>query len=327
MCIYCLLTGIGHDEEVDIERLPDPIPRGVFKQVIPHGPPTYIVADLETTDLIRGDQIPHITQIAAVEMSTGSTFNKYVIPKIPITSAAENVTKIIMVNEKVMAVDGVTVEPVPLHVALKKFLSWLESFDNIYIIAHNGRRFDFIVLTAAYKVCGLLPNFLSAITGLVDSLPVFKHVYPNRTSYKQEDLARDLLCKGYNAHNAEADVKCLSELVSLMVSTQNDCMIVKSFPPIDIKFNMDCNKEKKKNFPTLEVLIAAGVMKNATADNIASSGLNFEHLKTIFRRKGEDGLLNVFTAKNSEGQPRVTNAKRTLESVVPKLAAYFEKNC
>jgi hypothetical protein len=53
MCIYCLLTGIGHDEEVDIERLPDPIPRGVFKQVIPHGPPTYIVADLETTDLSK----------------------------------------------------------------------------------------------------------------------------------------------------------------------------------------------------------------------------------------------------------------------------------
>jgi hypothetical protein len=73
-------------------------------------------------------------------------------------------------------------------------------------------------------------------------------VYPKRTSYKQEDLARDLLCKGYNAHNAETDVKCLSELVSLMVSTQNDCMIVKSFPPIDIKYNMDCNKEKKAKF-------------------------------------------------------------------------------
>jgi DNA polymerase III alpha subunit (gram-positive type) len=114
---------------------------------------------------VRGDQIPHITQIAAVEMSNGSTFNKYVIQIIPITSAVENVTKIIMVNEKVMAVDGVTVKPVPLHVALNRFLSWLETFDNIYIIAHNGRRFDFIVLTAAYKVCGLLPNFCQLSQG------------------------------------------------------------------------------------------------------------------------------------------------------------------
>jgi hypothetical protein len=53
MCIHCLLAGIGHDEEVDIEHLQDPFQMGVFKQVLPHGPPTYIVAGLETTVLRR----------------------------------------------------------------------------------------------------------------------------------------------------------------------------------------------------------------------------------------------------------------------------------
>lgn len=63
----------------------------------------------------------------------------------------------------------------------------------------------------------------------------------------------------------------------------------------------------------------------ATAENIAGSGLKLEHLKKIYLREREDGLQNTFTIKNSEGQPCVTNTKRTFESVIPKLAEYFSK--
>jgi len=37
------------------------------------------------------------------------------------------------------------------------------------------------------------------------------------------------------------------------------------------------------------------------------------------------GLMNAFTGKNCEGQPRVTNTKRTLETVIPKLAEFFSR--
>ena len=53
-----------------------------------------------------------------------------------------------------------------------------------------------------------------------------------------------------------------------------------------------------------------------TAENVAGSGLNQRHLRTIFNRHGEDGILSTFTVKNCDGQPRVTNVKRTLETVV-----------
>ena len=77
--------------------------------------------------------------------------------------------------------------------------------------------------------------------------------------------------------------------------------------------------------PSLSVLIYKGVVKNFTAENIARSGLNYLHLKTIYQRKGEDGLYNVLQMKNNKGQPRVTNVKKTLESVVPKLADHFQQ--
>ena len=76
----------------------------------------------------------------------------------------------------------------------------------------------------------------------------------------------------------------------------------------------------------LSRLVAFGIMKAATAENIAGSGLSVQHLKKIYERLGKDGLRSMFTMTNGEGQPRVTNAKRTLEDVVPKLAQYFEKD-
>uniref|UniRef100_K1QE96 Uncharacterized protein n=1 Tax=Magallana gigas TaxID=29159 RepID=K1QE96_MAGGI len=73
-------SGIGHNEHPDIEKLPDPVVPGCFKPVtLPSAEePTLVMFDLETTDLIRGRQMPHIVQIAAVELKSEATFNTYV---------------------------------------------------------------------------------------------------------------------------------------------------------------------------------------------------------------------------------------------------------
>lgn len=44
-------SGIGHEDTVDVEQIPDAIPRGNFKRVTFHGKPTVISFDLETTGL------------------------------------------------------------------------------------------------------------------------------------------------------------------------------------------------------------------------------------------------------------------------------------
>lgn len=121
---------------------------------------------------------------------------------------------------------------------------------------------------------GMLAEFCSSVLGLVDSIPVFKSVFPKCDSYKQEELAHTLLQKEYNAHNAQDDVECLSELLKYSMSKDNSCVLSKSFSPLDVKHSMDSNKEKRKNLASLSVLVLNAVMKSATAENVASSGLN-----------------------------------------------------
>ncbi|XP_060582486.1 uncharacterized protein LOC132738893 [Ruditapes philippinarum] len=87
-CLHFI--GIGHEVNIDVEKLPDPIPHGNSQPVkLLSGQPTTISLDLETTDLIRGGIMPHITQIAAVNIQSGQKFNSYVIPRLPIK--AENI--------------------------------------------------------------------------------------------------------------------------------------------------------------------------------------------------------------------------------------------
>ena len=66
-------------------------------------------------------------------------------------------------------------------------------------------------------------------------------------------------------------------------------------------------------------------MKRPTAENIAGSGLIVVHLRKIVLRKGEDGLMDIFTENNSNGKPRVTSVKSVLDEVIPKIVKYFSK--
>jgi hypothetical protein len=49
-------------------------------------------------------------------------------------------------------------------------------------------------------------------------------------------------------------------------------------------------------------------------ENVAGSGLGLNHLKLIHKRSGEDGLRNIFCAKNSHGRPRITSDKKVLDN-------------
>ncbi|WAR24663.1 hypothetical protein MAR_038332, partial [Mya arenaria] len=144
-------SGIGHEEHVDTEKLSDPVPRGVFKPVtVPSGSPSYVIFDLETTELIRGGQMPHITQLAAVELSSGQTFNCYILPEISISDNSQQVTGISMVGDREMMVDGRPLTPSSWKSASIDFLNWLKKHENAFLVAHNGRRFDFPVIMSAY---------------------------------------------------------------------------------------------------------------------------------------------------------------------------------
>ena len=268
--------------------------------------------------------MPHITQIAAVEPQSGSRFNCYVTPKVPISSSAQQDTGIVVSDSGSMTVHGESVEAHTIKSALEKLFTWLSKLSCVFLVAHNGRRFDFPVLVSTIMNLDKVSAMNDCIEGFIDSLPVFKKAFPNQDTYKQEDLARKLLNSSYAAHDAIEDVICLGHLV--WHSNLNcEALLLHSFRPNAVVNQLTFNDEKSKNMDSLNPLIYNGVMKRATAENVAGSGLNFNHLKKIFERDGEDGLQSVFTVKNSEGLPRVTSTKRVLEDVIPKLAQYFRK--
>ncbi|KAH3733454.1 DNA polymerase III subunit epsilon-like [Dreissena polymorpha] len=181
--------------------------------------PTFVIIDLETTDLIHGSLMPHITQIAVKEKETGVSFSVYVMPKMPITPNATRLTGICVDFKGDMLVNGKRVEYVSAHRALTQLRTWLKQFKNVVLVAHNGKAFDFPILMSALKNNKMVKSFLSSVTGFVDSLEVFRNKYPGRRSYKQVDLARKLLGTTYNEHNAIADVQTLTQLVGLCTTS------------------------------------------------------------------------------------------------------------
>lgn len=152
---------------------------------------------------------------------------------------------------------------------------------------------------------------------------VFRKVLPGRNSYKQEDLVNEIMNTAYGAHDAAEDAVALGKLVKHLDIEPNNVMN-HSFSVNSIYNSMSFNREKAKNLPSLSVLVYSQVCKAPTAENIAGSGLQLRHLELIYKRDGEDGLINTFIMKNCDGQPRVTSAKRILESVIPKLVEFFK---
>ena len=94
--------------------------------------------------------MPHITQIAATEPGSKSTFDTYIIPTLPVSLEAQQITGIAKTGPTTMAVHGQPVQSVQIKSALNKFVTWLKKFPNVILVAHNGRRFDFPVLVSAF---------------------------------------------------------------------------------------------------------------------------------------------------------------------------------
>ena len=74
--------------------------------------------------------MPHIVQIAAVELKSEATFNTYVRPKMPQTENARLVTGIVA-NSSGVSVAGKPVKSDNIHSAADKFIRYLTKFKNV----------------------------------------------------------------------------------------------------------------------------------------------------------------------------------------------------
>ena len=151
---------------------------------------------------------------------------------------------------------------------------------------------------------------------LMEKIPLqsnFKDIEPDLPSHRLGDLVTQNIGMGYDAHNAIADVSALQAL-----------FVKHGIKPLNLWNSNKWTLSKNINIKSLCPLITKGIMKAPTTQNIAGSGLNILHLKVISEREGADGLYHVFSVPNSDNKPRVTDQKKTLQGVIPKLVAYFE---
>ncbi|XP_062585918.1 uncharacterized protein LOC134247603 [Saccostrea cucullata] len=197
----------------NITEIPPPLRKPQSTRIV-HDQCTFVYFDLETTGLGECSYIDYrskyceVTQIGAY--ASEKSFSQYILPSTqPIPPSATAVSGI-AVKENIMFKNGVQVPCKNAKDGIETFITWLKKFSNIVLVAHNAK-FESIVIIRAMHQVGLGAS--DFIIGFVDTLPLFREAVPNRKSYKQVDLMKDLCTAHYDAHDALADSQALQRLV------------------------------------------------------------------------------------------------------------------
>ncbi|XP_045614886.1 uncharacterized protein eEF1gamma isoform X1 [Procambarus clarkii] len=269
--------------------------------------------DVETTGFERDCDI---IQLSAVMGNL--QFNQYVQPNKSVAWQAAEITGLTYKlgslyhhNKKVEAVNP--------EKALQLFISWLEPLAPVTLVAHNCYRFDARKLLNIFKKFRLENTLAELVVGFVDTLPLFRKMYPSLENHKQETLVRVLLKESYDAHNALADVQALQKLVaklkeSLQVNLNDFSFTYQSFVEL-----MEYEEKGRMNSTTLAPLVASDHLSSNMAETIGKSGLAFSNLKDAFSTGGRELLKEILSQPNQYGKPRVTKS----QSVIDKIYNFF----
>lgn len=176
--------------------------------------------DLETTGL--DTSICDIIQLAAV--CEERVFNKYTLPRRPLTQSATQVTGF-SVSPDGLLLHGDPVETIPIYDLLTSFIDFLRSFRRpVVLAAHNVKRFDAPVLTRVLRQYSLQQQFQQVVSGFLDTYLLSKNMFPHLNRFSQESLVWHFLRQSYNAHNAVEDAKMLQELYKVWRPDQENVL-------------------------------------------------------------------------------------------------------
>ena len=170
-----------------------------------------IIFDLETSGL--NPYHDDIIEIGAKILQEDSSFQMLVQPKSG-RPVSKKITEITGITNRDLRTDGK-----PWENAYSEFYNWFfentKDKENITIVSHNGDTFDFVFFKRMLKdlseINGKLNINLEKFH-FIDTLPLSKRLYPNRTYYNQPSLARTFSIIVDNAHRAMGDVIVLEQL-------------------------------------------------------------------------------------------------------------------
>ncbi|MBE5742044.1 MAG: hypothetical protein E7360_01845 [Clostridiales bacterium] len=160
-----------------------------------------VIYDLETTGLdLKKDEM---IQISAYKIGTGETFNRFVIPKIPIT-------------EKALLTHGYDLDYIKSHGG-KTAKEVLEDFAHFVkgsvLIGHNSCSFDDFILNRQAQEEGVRLEDL----GRYDTLSLCATVLQNLPNYKLSTCAEFFGIVNERAHDAFADVITTAKVLERLI--------------------------------------------------------------------------------------------------------------
>ena len=270
--------------------------------------------DIETTSLSLDCDI---LQISAQHQD--ASFNVYILPNKRIEKGAADVTGLSLSHCQLFY-KGVSVDSQSQETAVKRFLSWLGTLNGQLILyGHNCKAFDCPRLLKLLKIHGGLDGFTDKVLGFVDTLHLFRGLFPNQGSYRQETLSASLLGSTYEAHNAIEDVKGLAELIEKR-SPNLEQHLEFSFTTKFAIDNLDYSLALKDILDTLRPLVSQGALSKTMAKRVAQCGFKRHDLITAFNADQTNGIRALFTEKDTiNGKVRVSANKK----VIQKVENYF----
>ena len=312
---------LNSTNDIELISIPAPSPLPEIQQISSStlSSSAVCVFDLETTSL---SDICDLVQISAQTLDRECAFNCYILPVAPISPAASRVTGLTKQGNNLFC-HSKLVPSVSLTEGLEMFSNWLSSLNKqIVLVGHNIKSFDIKHFKRHVKYHELDSKF-DMIVGYIDTLPLFKSLYPKLTSYSQTSLYAKIIGGKYDAHNAIGDVKALAELLTL---PNIDCNILCNFSMKSSWIQQYCTflSKKKSNTDTFHILLQNKVLSKGMIEKTASSGLTLEHLNVVFTRDGETGLRSLLSEK-FEGKVRVTKSAKIHSTLVHFFKSLNEK--
>lgn len=172
-----------------------------------------IIFDLETSGL--NPYHDDIIEIGAKLLKEDSSFQMLVKPKSG-RPVSKKITEITGITNRDLRANGQSWEN-----AYSEFYNWFfentKDKENITLVSHNGDTFDFVFFKRMLNDLSTLVDKVNIDVekiNFIDTLPLSKRLYPNRTYYNQPSLARTFSIIVDNAHRAMGDVIVLEQLYS-----------------------------------------------------------------------------------------------------------------
>lgn len=183
--------------------------------------------DLETTGLsLDSDQI---IEIAIKQFDTDKSFSSLVKPiKKKGRYICDRIIEITGISNEMIEKDGISSKSACEQLFNFIFENSLKDETPIFLLAHNGKRFDFVFIQRLFRAYTeyAISNGINIINMIelykrfkyIDTLHLARFVLPNNQSHSQKNLAIHYKLIQENAHRAMSDVYDLEYIYKCLIT-------------------------------------------------------------------------------------------------------------